>query len=109
VYYKLSPSAIEYIRDYHEKVHQQLINEMRASALKYAKKSGYVLNRNEKQLHQILRGLANNYSKYGSPYCPCVPIYNEADSVGFICPCAKHKEQLEIDGHCRCRLFFKGD
>lgn len=92
-----------------KEVPNQTIDEIRAIAHKYAKKNGFILNKNKKQLEQVICGLARNYIKYGVPYCPCVPIRDGTDNTGFICPCAKHKEQLEATGHCRCRLFFKGE
>lgn len=46
------------------------VEEMRTKAREYAKKKGYVLNVNDKQLSVVLRGLARNLERFGAAYLP---------------------------------------
>lgn len=46
------------------------VEEMRTKAREYAKKKGYVLNVNDKQLSVVLRGLARNLERFGAASCP---------------------------------------
>ena len=60
-------------------------------AKEYAKERGYILNPDERHLETVLRGLARNEERFGAAYCPC--IY--------------HEQEIEDQGFCHCRLFFK--
>ena len=84
------------------------IEKARAKAKIYAKEKGYVLNVDEKQLSAVLRGLARNQEKYGAAYCPCRLRSGdpEKDRIN-ICPCIYHEKEIEEQGACHCRLFFK--
>jgi len=84
------------------------IEKARAKATIYAKEKGYVLNVDEKQLSAVLRGLARNQEKYGAAYCPCRLRSGdpEKDRI-IICPCIYHEKEIEEQGACHCRLFFK--
>lgn len=75
---------------------------------KYAEENGFKLNPNKKIVEAILAGLKKNEEKYGAGYCPCRRITGdkEADKK-IICPCIYHKDEIEKDGHCYCRLFVK--
>jgi len=78
-------------------------------AKEYAEnEQGLKLNPNEVIVNAIAKGLARNEEKYGAAYCPCRPITgdNETDKK-IICPCVYHKDEIEKDGQCHCRLFVK--
>jgi len=77
-------------------------------AKQYAKEKGYVLNVDEKQLSAVLRGLARNKERFGAAYCPCRLRSGdpEKDKI-IICPCIYHEKEIEEQGTCHCRLFFK--
>ncbi len=83
------------------------VEEMRTKAREYAKKKGYVLNVNDKQLSVVLRGLARNLERFGAAYCPCRLRSGdpEKDKI-IICPCIYHEEEIEEQGRGQCRLFF---
>jgi carbon-monoxide dehydrogenase catalytic subunit len=73
----------------------------------YAKKAGFALNKDKKQLAYVIKGLKANEDKYGERYCPCRVVTGnfEEDRI-IICPCIYHKQEIKDMGHCLCRLFF---
>ncbi|MEM2956496.1 MAG: anaerobic carbon-monoxide dehydrogenase catalytic subunit [Candidatus Pacearchaeota archaeon] len=73
----------------------------------YAKKAGFVLNKDKKQLDYIIKSLKKNEEKYGFRFCPCRVVTGnfEEDRI-IICPCIYHKQEIKDMGHCLCRLFF---
>jgi ferredoxin-thioredoxin reductase catalytic chain len=84
------------------------IEEARTRAKVYAKDKGFILNVDEKQLEAVLRGLARNKERFGEAYCPCRLRSGdpEKDRI-IICPCIYHEKEIEEQGTCHCRLFFK--
>jgi ferredoxin-thioredoxin reductase catalytic chain len=84
------------------------IEEARARVKAYAKEKGFILNVDEKQLEAVLRGLARNKERFGEEYCPCRLRSGdpEKDRI-IICPCIYHEKEIEEQGTCHCRLFFK--
>lgn len=84
------------------------IEEARTRAKEYAKEKDYVLNVDAKQLLAVLRGLARNKERFGAAYCPCRLRSGdpEKDRI-IICPCIYHEKEIEEQGTCLCRLFFK--
>jgi len=77
---------------------------------KYAKKNGIKLNPNEKIVDGIIAGLKRNEEKYGERYCPCRRVTGDKEiDKKIICPCVYHKEEIEKDGYCYCKLFVKAD
>jgi carbon-monoxide dehydrogenase catalytic subunit len=73
----------------------------------YAKKAGFKLNPDKKQLSYVIKGLKKNEDKYGERYCPCRLVTGnfEEDRI-IICPCIYHTQEIKDQGHCLCRLFF---
>ncbi len=86
------------------------IQRIRKWAEEYARKHGYKLNPNEKQLNVILRGLARIKSRTGEQYCPCRVRSGdkEADKM-IICPCVYHVDEITKEGHCHCNLFHQAE
>ena len=75
---------------------------------KYAKKSGFRLNPNEKVVEAIINGLLRNEGKHGARYCPCRLVSgNKEEDKKNVCPCVYHKDEIARDGHCHCNLFVK--
>jgi len=73
----------------------------------YAKKAGFILNKNKKQLSYVIKGLKANEDKYGFRFCPCRVVTGnfEEDRI-IVCPCIYHKQEIKNMGHCLCKLFF---
>jgi ferredoxin-thioredoxin reductase catalytic chain len=87
---------------------EEAIEDARTWAKHYAKEKGYVLNTDERQLLAVLRGLVRNKERFGEAYCPCRLRSGdpEKDKI-IICPCIYHEKEIEEQGMCHCRLFFK--
>lgn len=74
---------------------------------KYAKTTGYQLNPDKEIVEFVIEGLARNKIKYGKQYCPCrIVTGNPQEDKQKICPCKWHKEEIALQGHCHCNLFF---
>ena len=84
--------------------------EMLRWADSYARKEGFTLNTDEKQLSTVIRGLVRNRTKFGKQYCPCrLRSGDEEKDKNIICPCIYHKDEIATRGQCHCNLFFKGE
>jgi len=82
--------------------------EMLKWAKGYAHKHGWSINKDEKQLGTVIRGLVRNKTKFGRPYCPCRLRSGDEEKDRLIeCPCVYHKEEVATQGHCHCNLYFK--
>lgn len=77
-------------------------------AEKYAKSKGFKLNEDSKGLDRILKGLENNRKKHGFAYCPCRVVTGDKEKDReIICPCVFHRGEIELQGYCLCKLFWK--
>jgi len=82
--------------------------KMKKEFSEYAEKNGFQLNPDEKTVERVIDGLLRNEEKYGKQYCPCRRVTgDEAEDTKKICPCFWHKDEIEKDGHCFCRLYIK--
>lgn len=82
--------------------------EMLKWATGYAQKHGMVLNKDEKQLGTVIRGLVRNRKKFGHPYCPCrLRSGDEEKDRAIECPCVYHEDEVATQGSCHCRLYYK--
>jgi ferredoxin-thioredoxin reductase catalytic subunit len=82
--------------------------EMLKWARGYAQKQGWALNKDEKQLGTVIRGLVRNKTKFGHPYCPCrLRSGDEEKDRAIECPCVYHKDEVANQGACHCHLYFK--
>lgn len=84
------------------------IEELMAEYSKYAEKNGFKLNPDKKTVERVINGLLENEKKYGQKYCPCRRVTGEKEEDSKkICPCFWHKDEINKDGHCFCRLYVK--
>ncbi len=84
------------------------VNEITKNYQEYAEKNGFKLNPDGKVVERLVLGLLANEKKYGVKYCPCRRITGDTEEdKGKICPCQWHREEIEKDGYCSCRLFVK--
>lgn len=82
--------------------------EMLRWAQAYAKEQGLTLNKDEKQLGTVIRGLVRNKKKFGRQYCPCRIRSGDPEKDRNIeCPCVYHKDEIAKDGSCHCNLYFR--
>ncbi len=74
---------------------------------KIAKEKGLVFNEDRARAEKVIGLMTKNYINYGKYYCPCKqshPLNIETDPL---CPCLDMDEEIERDGHCHCKLFYK--
>ena len=84
------------------------VEELRKWAEEYARKKGWILNPDTKQLELILRGLVRNKRKFGEPYCLCrIRSGDREKDRASICPCIYSHDAVMKEGHCHCHFFFK--
>lgn len=108
----LRPELI--IKEWLEK-NQEIINRLREKIKEiiknyqdYALKNGFRLNPDQKAVEKVIVGLLANEKKYGARYCPCRRVSgNREEDRSKICPCQWHREEIENQGYCFCRLFVK--
>jgi len=87
---------------------QEEIEELIKKYAEYAEQNGFKLNLDKKTVERVIKGLLENEKKYGEKYCPCRRVTGEkAEDSKKICPCFWHKDEINKDGHCFCRLYTK--
>lgn len=85
--------------------------EERAAAIRrrleeYLVGKDFYFNPDPEMLNSILRAMAKRWEKFGEDYCPCRRVTGDKEKDALIvCPCIYHKEEIEKDGFCHCRLF----
>lgn len=67
--------------------------------LKQASRYNMSVNPKTHVVMTVLEKLGQNQTKYGAPYCPCLPTHSEAT----ICPCRYMREMQA----CRCGLYVR--
>ena len=86
----------------------QELKELKEKMQAYADKNNFKLNPNEKPLEGILRGLLRNKKFKGDIYCPCrIVTGNKEEDKKIACPCVYHWGEIELQGKCKCTLFWK--
>ena len=74
----------------------------------YAKENGFHLNPDEKVVEVIARGLLGRKELFGQFYCPCRRLTgNLEEDKKIICPCIYHKDEIQKEGFCHCKLFAR--
>ena len=72
-----------------------------------AERNGYILNPDQERVEKVVGLMTENLMTAGRRFCPCKqsrPLNREKD---VICPCPTLKAEIDEDGHCFCRLFFR--
>jgi len=81
--------------------------KLRKQLQKYADSQNFKLNPNSEALGGILNALLRNKEFNGEIYCPCrILTGNKEKDKDIICPCVFHRGEIELQGHCKCTLFF---
>ena len=76
-------------------------------AEKIAAEKGFQLNADGERVQKVIGLMAMNYTETGSCYCPCKQSHPLDTEKDVICPCPELQEEVETDGHCFCKLFYK--
>ncbi len=66
---------------------------------KIANERGLVLNTESSRVDKIIGLLTKAKLSYNTYSCPCKNDHP-------ICPCDALSQEINQDGHCRCRLFY---
>ena len=81
--------------------------ELKKKLQAYADSQNFKLNPNEKALEGIINGLLRNRKFKGDIYCPCrIVTGNKEKDKEIACPCVFHRGEIELQGKCKCTLFF---
>jgi ferredoxin-thioredoxin reductase catalytic chain len=82
--------------------------ELKKDIEEYAKKTGIKVNPDNNKVEIVMKGLLKNREKHGEVYCPCRLVTgNKEKDKEIICPCVFHRGEIELEGKCRCLLFFE--
>lgn len=73
----------------------------------FAEKSGSSINPDEERVQKVIGLMTMNHSAAGDYYCPCKQTHPLDTENDVICPCPELGKELEKDGNCFCRLFYR--
>lgn len=87
------------------------LDDVRLYVEKTAGRLNWKLIENGDILESLVRGLRDNFVRYGYYNCPCRDSQNDRSlDRDIICPCIYAREaDVEEFGQCYCALFFKPD
>lgn len=72
-----------------------------------AQENGHVLNPDQDRLQKVVGLMTMNKSEFGKYYCPCKQSHPLVPGKDVICPCPPLADEVQKDGHCFCKLFYK--
>jgi len=72
-----------------------------------AESHGCVFNSDAERVNKVIGLMTRNLKDFGAYYCPCKQSHPLDPVRDTLCPCAALDEELEQEGHCFCRLFYK--
>lgn len=75
---------------------------------KIAKEKGHTFNPDKERVNKVIGLMTNNFKEFGKYYCPCKQQHPLDPDVDPLCPCLQIDDEVIKDGHCFCRLFYKG-
>ena len=83
--------------------------ELRKNIKEHAQKiEGVKVNPDKERVEVIIKGLMKKKEKHGEVYCPCRLVTGDKEKdEEIICPCVFHRGEIELEGKCRCLLFFE--
>lgn len=89
---------------------EEEITALKEKSKEHADSVGIKLNPDEQIVLGVLKGLLRNKETKGDLYCPCRMVTGNKDKdTEIVCPCVYHRGEIELQGHCHCRLFVKKD
>lgn len=69
--------------------------------------NGFMLNSDNERIQKVVGLMTENLVAEGKPFCPCKQSHPLNTVKDVVCPCPEWKTEIEKDGHCFCRLFFR--
>lgn len=85
----------------------QKYNENLRRVEKIAKENCYALNPDQERLQKVVGLMTMNHNEFGKYYCPCKQSHPLNPDADVLCPCPPLAEEVQKDGYCFCKLFFK--
>jgi len=84
--------------------------ELYASLKVNAKEKGYLFNRDEAFVKELMDGLFANLKRYGYSSCPCRMSAGQYEfDKDIICPCVYMEDDVKKYGLCYCGLYVSQD
>ncbi len=75
-----------------------------------AEKNGWILNKDQKTLNDLIDGLVENKKNLGYQSCPCrLACGNRELDRDLICPCDYAQKDVPEFGACYCNLYMRKD
>lgn len=66
-----------------------------------------VFNPDEARVQKVVGTMTENYIATGEYICPCKQKHKPpVKGLDTLCPCSGMMDEIAIDGHCHCRLFY---
>ncbi|MFX0072174.1 MAG: ferredoxin-thioredoxin reductase catalytic domain-containing protein [Candidatus Hermodarchaeota archaeon] len=77
---------------------------------KVCEKNGWILNKDQETLNDLLDGLVDNKKNYDYQSCPCRLASSNRDlDRDLICPCDYSPLDIKEYGACYCNLYMRSD
>ena len=84
--------------------------ELYASLKANAEKKGWLFNKDEAFVKELVDGLFKNLKRYGYSSCPCrMSAGNYEQDKDIICPCVYMEADVKKYGSCYCSLYVSQD
>jgi ferredoxin-thioredoxin reductase catalytic subunit len=87
----------------HRVEYENLLGHLR----RLAESNGYTLNPDHERVEKVVGLMTENLVAAGQRFCPCKQTHPLDRDMDITCPCPTWKTEIEKDGHCFCRLFYK--
>ena len=72
-----------------------------------AGKTGYTINPDGHRVQKVVGLMTMNFTAAGKYYCPCKQTHPLDTEKDVICPCPEMGSEIDADGFCFCKLFFR--
>lgn len=72
-----------------------------------AANKGFILNPDGERVQKVVGLMTVNLVKAGNYFCPCKQSHPLDTTKDLCCPCPTWEEEIQKDGHCFCKLFYR--
>lgn len=83
--------------------YEGLLEQLRQTA----EGNGHTLNPDQERVEKVVGLMTENLVAAGRRFCPCKQTHPLDPDKDVVCPCPTWKAEIEKDGHCFCRLFYR--
>jgi ferredoxin-thioredoxin reductase catalytic chain len=87
----------------HRAEYEGLLEHLRLTA----EGNGYILNPDQERVEKVVGLMTENLVTAGRRFCPCKQTHPLDPDKDVTCPCPAWEAEIETDGHCFCRLFYR--